>query len=210
MYIDILFIGAVGYGFFKGFSQGIINSIFSVLGIVIAFMAAFKLSPYMTEMLEKGFDIYNPFMFLAGFGATFFLTKWLLSFVAEFVTNILEVAHVNFLNQIVGALILTVIFSFIFSVLVWFADSTRILSPQQKATSISYRFLEPLRESGFKLIGNSKPIFQGFLNNTDKMLDGVEKQRIDVKKTETKTDIYNIPDPNEPQRPVDNSGQPPQ
>ena len=208
MYIDILFIGAVGYGFFKGFSQGIINSIFSVLGIVIAFMAAFKLSPYMTEMLEKGFDTYNPFMFLVGFAATFFLTKWLLHFVAEFVTNILEVAHVNFLNQIVGALMLTLIFSFVFSVLVWFADSTRILSPQQKATSISYRFLEPLRESGFKLIGNSKPIFQNFLSHTDKMLDGVEKNRI--QKTETKTDIYNIPDPNEPQRPVNNSGQPSQ
>lgn len=208
MYIDILFVAAVGYGFFKGFSEGIINSIFSVLSIVIAFMAAFKLSPYMTEMLEKGFDIYNPFMFLAGFGVTFFLTKWLLKFVAEFITGILEVAHVNLVNQTIGALILTVIFSFVFSVLIWFADSIRVLSPQQKATSISYRFLEPLRESGFKLIGNSKPIFQNFLSHTDKMLDGVEKQQI--QKKESKTDIYNIPDPNAPQRPVDNSGQPSQ
>ena len=208
MYIDILFVAAVGYGFFKGFSQGIINSIFSVLSIVIAFMAAFKLSPYMTEMLEKGFDIYNPFMFLAGFGVTFFLTKWLLKFVAEFITGILEVAHVNLVNQTIGALILTVIFSFVFSVLIWFADSIRVLSPQQKATSISYRFLEPLRESGFKLIGNSKPIFQNFLSHTDKMLDGVEKQQI--QKKESKTDIYNIPDPNAPQRPVENSGQPSQ
>ena len=208
MYIDILFVAAVGYGFFKGFSEGIINSIFSVLSIVIAFMAAFKLSPYMTEMLEKGFDIYNPFMFLAGFGVTFFLTKWLLKFVSEFITGILEVAHVNLVNQTIGALILTVIFSFIFSVLIWFADSIRVLSPQQKATSISYRFLEPLRESGFKLIGNSKPIFQNFLSHTDKMLDGVEKQQI--QKKESKTDIYNIPDPNAPQRPVDNSGQPSQ
>ena len=208
MYIDILFVAAVGYGFFKGFSQGIINSIFSVLSLVIAFMAAFKLSPYMTEMLEKGFDIYNPFMFLAGFGVTFFLTKWLLKFVAEFITGILEVAHVNLVNQTIGALILTVIFSFVFSVLIWFADSIRVLSPQQKATSISYRFLEPLRESGFKLIGNSKPIFQNFLSHTDKMLDGVEKQQI--QKKESKTDIYNIPDPNAPQRPVDNSGQPSQ
>ena len=208
MYIDILFIAAVGYGFFKGFSQGIINSIFSVLSLVIAFMAAFKLSPYMTEMLEKGFDIYNPFMFLAGFGVTFFLTKWLLKFVAEFLTGVLEVAHVNLVNQTIGALILTVIFSFVFSVLIWFADSIRVLSPQQKATSISYRFLEPLRESGFKLIGNSKPIFQNFLSHTDKMLDGVEKQQI--QKKESKTDIYNIPDPNAPQRPVDNSGQPSQ
>jgi membrane protein required for colicin V production len=205
MLIDILFLGTVGYGFFKGFKQGIINSVFGVLSIVIALMAAFKLSPHMTEMLEKGFNIYNPFMFLVGFIVTFFLTKWLLHFAAEAVTGVLEVAHVNLLNQIAGAAVLTVLFSFIFSVLVWFADGTRIIDPETKATSVTYRLLEPLRESGFKLIGDAKPVFQQFLSRTDKMIDGVEKQR--VKKTETKTDIYNIPDENAPIPPPNNGQQ---
>lgn len=205
MYIDILFVATIGYGFFKGFSEGIINSIFSVLSIIVALMAAFRLSPYMTEMLEKGFDIYNPFMFLVGFIVTFFLTKWILHYVGEIITGVLQAGQVNLVNQIIGALILTLIFSFLFSVLIWFADSTRILSPETKATSLSYRFLEPLRQAGFKLIGDSKPIFQNFLSHTDKMLDGVEKQRIEKK--ETKTDIYDIPDPNAP---INNNGQPSQ
>jgi membrane protein required for colicin V production len=200
MYLDILFVATIGYAFFKGFSQGIINTIFSVLSIVVALMAAFKLSPYMTEMLEKGFNTYNPFMFIVGFLVTFFLTKWGLRFLSDFVTGVLEVTHINLLNQVIGAGVLALIFSFFFSVLVWFADSTHVLTPETKATSISYRFLEPLRESGFKIIGDSKPIFQNFLSHTDKMLDGVEQQR--VKKTETKTDIYNIPDPNAP---IDNN-----
>jgi uncharacterized membrane protein required for colicin V production len=203
MLIDILFLGTVGYGFFTGFKQGIINSVFSVLSIVIALMAAFKLSPQMTEMLEKGFNMYNPFMFLIGFIVTFFLTKWMLSFAADAVTGVLEVTHVNLLNQIVGAAVLTLLFSFFFSILVWFADSTHIIEPETKATSVSYRLLEPLRETGFKVIGNAKPIFQNFLSQADKVIDGVEKQR--VKKTETKTDIYNIPDENTPQTPIDNS-----
>jgi membrane protein required for colicin V production len=203
MYLDILFIATIGYAFFKGFSQGIINTVFSVLSMIVALMAAFKLSPYMTEMLEKGFNTYNPFMFVVGFLVTFFLVKWGLHFVSEAVTGILEVAHVNLLNQMIGAGVLAVIFSFFFSVLVWFADSAHAIPTETKATSISYRFLEPLRESGFKLIGESKPLFQSFLSRTDKMLDGVEQQR--VKKTETKTDIYNIPDQNAP---LNNSGQP--
>jgi hypothetical protein len=37
------------------------------------------------------------------------------------------------------------------------------------------------------------------------MIDGVEKQR--VKKTETKTDIYNIPDENAPIPPPNNGQQ---
>ena len=205
MYLDILFIATIGYAFFKGFSQGIINTVFSVLSLIIALMAAFKLSPYMTEMLEKGFNTYNPFMFVVGFLVTFFLVKWGLSFLSEFVTNLLEVAHFNVINQVAGAGILVIVFSFFFSVLVWFADSAHAIPTETKATSISYRFLEPLRESGFKIIGESKPLFQNFLNRTDKMLDGVEQQR--VKKTEAKTDIYNIPDPNAP---LNNNGQPSQ
>jgi membrane protein required for colicin V production len=205
MLIDILFITTVGYGFFKGFHQGIINTVFSVLSIVIALMAAFKLSPYMTEMLEKGFNIYNPFMFAVGFLVTFFLTKWLLRLASETVTGILEVAHVNILNQVIGAGILALVFSFIFSVLVWFADSTRVISDETKALSVSYRLLEPLRQTGFRVLGDAKPMFQNFLSHADKMIDGVEKQR--VKKTETKTDIYNIPDENAPLPPANNTGQ---
>jgi uncharacterized membrane protein required for colicin V production len=208
MYIDVLFLAAVGYGFFKGFQQGIINSVFSFLSIFIALLSAFKLSPYMTEMLEKGFNIYSPFMFIVGFLATFFLTKWLISLASEMITGIMEVAHVNLINQFAGGAILTLLFSFFFSVLVWFADSVRVIDSETKATSMTYRFLDPLREAGFKVIGQSKPIFQNFLSHTDKMLDGVEKNRI--KKTETKTDIYNIPDMNEQPQPTNNSGQPSQ
>ena len=205
MIIDLLFLATVGFGFFKGFSQGIINTVFSVLSIVIALMAAFKLSPQMTEMLQKGFNMYNPFMFLVGFIVTFFLTKWILQLASQTVTGVLEAAQVNLINQIVGAGILALVFSFIFSVLIWFADSTRIISDETKALSVSYRLLEPLRETGFKVLGDVKPIFQNFLSHADKMIDGVEKQR--VKKTETKTDIYNIPDENAPLPPANNTGQ---
>jgi membrane protein required for colicin V production len=205
MYIDILFFATVGYGFFKGFKQGIINSVFSVLSIVVALMAAFKLSPHMTEMLEKGFNMYNPFMFVVGFIVTFFLTKWLLSLIADAITGVMEVAHVNFLNQVAGAVVLTLLFSFLFSILIWFADGTHVIEPETKATSMTYRLLEPLRESGFKLIGNAKPVFQQFLSHTDKMIDGVQKER--VKKTESKTDIYNIPDENAPIPPPNNGQQ---
>ena len=60
MYIDILCLAATAYGFFLGFKEGIVNTVFRTLSIFIAIMAAFKFSPYMTEMLEKGFEFDNP------------------------------------------------------------------------------------------------------------------------------------------------------
>ena len=195
MTIDVLFLAAALFGFLKGFKEGIINSVFSVLSMVVALMAAFKFAPYMTEMLEKGFSIYNPLMFIMGFVVTFFLAKWLIRWGSELLTGILEVAHINLLNQVVGATVLTVFFSFLFSVLIWFADGARLIDTETKATSFTYRFLEPLREGGFVFIGNAKPTFQNFLKSTEKMM-GKVKDNQQIKKTEQKTDIYDIPTDN--------------
>ena len=74
MTIDVLFFGAAAWGFMLGFKEGIVNTVFRTLAIFIALMAAFKFSPYVTEVLEKSFNIYNPLMFIAGFVLTYLLT----------------------------------------------------------------------------------------------------------------------------------------
>ena len=73
MYIDILCLAAAAYGFYLGFKEGIVNTVFRTVSIVVALMAAFRFSPYMTEMLEKGFNIDNPLMLIVGFIVSFFL-----------------------------------------------------------------------------------------------------------------------------------------
>jgi membrane protein required for colicin V production len=192
--IDIMFLFAAGYGFYMGFSQGIINSIFRVISIIIALMAAFKFSPSVTKSLEEGFSMYNPLMFIVGFLVTFFITMWILRLAGSAITEVLEGGHLNIVNQMIGGVVVGLIFSFFYSVIIWFADGAHMLEPRTKETSMSYRFLEPFREGAFVVIGNSKPIFQGFLTETDRMMDKVEESR--QKKTEAKTDIYDIKDPN--------------
>ena len=193
MSIDILFLAAAAYGFFLGFKDGIINSVFSVMSIVMALMAAFKFSPYMTRALEQGFDMYNPLMFVIGFIVTFFISMWLLRMVGHAISGALEVAQLDLPNQIIGGFILTLVFSFFYSVLIWFADGARMLDEQTKTTSMSYRYLEPLRQTTFKLIANAKPIVQNFLGETDKVMNQIEDSR--MKRTESKTDIYDIDSP---------------
>ncbi len=193
MSIDILFLAAAAYGFYLGFKDGIINSVFSVMSIVMALMAAFKFSPYMTRALEQGFDMYNPLMFVIGFIVTFFISMWLMRMVGHAISGALEVAQLDLPNQIIGGFILTLVFSFFYSVLIWFADGARMLDEQTKTTSMSYRYLEPLRQNAFKLIANVKPIVQDFLGETDKVMNQIEDSRMN--RTESKTDIYDIDSP---------------
>ena len=193
MAIDILFLAAAAYGFYLGFKDGIINSVFSILSLVMALMAAFKFSPYMTRALEQGFDMYNPLMFVIGFVVTFFISMWLLRMVGHAISGALEVVNLDLPNQIIGGFVLAVFFSFLYSVLIWFADGARMIEEQTKTTSMSYQYLEPLRKGTFSIIQNAKPIVQGFLSETDKVMNQIEDSR--TKRTETKTDIYDIDSP---------------
>ncbi len=193
MIIDLLFLTAAGYGFILGFKQGIINSVFRVLSLILALMAAFKFSPYMTHALEQGFDMYNPLMFVIGFIVTFFISMWLLRTVGHAISGVLAVANLDLPNQIIGGSLLALVFTFLYSVLIWFADGARMIEDQTKATSISYVYLEPFRKNAFIFIGNSKPIVQGFLSETDKVMNQVEDSR--VKRKESKADIYDIDSP---------------
>jgi hypothetical protein len=147
----------------------------------------------MTHALEQGFDMYNPLMFVIGFIVTFFISMWLLRMVGHAISGVLEVAHMALPNQIIGGSLLALVFSFLYSVLIWFADGARMLDEQTKATSMSYIYLEPLRKNTFVLLGDVKPIVQGFLSETDKVMNQVEDSRI--KRTESKADIYDINSP---------------
>lgn len=193
MTIDILFAAAAAYGFYLGFKDGIINSVFKVMSLVLALMAAFKFSPYMTHALEQGFDMYSPLMFVIGFIMTFFISMWLLRMVGHAISGVLEVARLDLPNQVIGGFILALVFSFFYSILIWFADGARMLDEQTKMTSMSYQYLEPLRRGAFKVIGNAKPIVQDFLGETDKIMNQIEDSR--VKRSESKSDIYDIDNP---------------
>lgn len=217
MYIDILCLAAAAYGFFLGFKDGFVNTVFRTLSIFIALMSAFKFSPYMTEMLEKGFNVNNPLMFVAGFVVTFFLVLWVLRFAGDLVTQGMEVAHVNLPNQVVGGSVLAFIFVVFYSIIVWFMDGAGMVLPTTKSQSMTYRFLEPLPQKTFSFLGEMKPSFQKFFQKTNQVMDNVEKSR--VKNTESKTDIYDIEDgtkqqiqmqPERPQssNPYDNSYRP--
>ncbi|MBL7814972.1 MAG: CvpA family protein [Saprospiraceae bacterium] len=193
MIIDILFLAAAGYGFYLGFKDGIINSVFSVLSLVVALMSAFKFSPYMTKALEQGFDMYNPLMFVVGFIVTFFVSMWLLRMVGSAISGGLELVNLDLPNQIIGGFVLAIFFSFLYSVLIWFADGARMIEEPTKTTSMSYRYLEPLRKGSFAFLGSVKPIVQNFLSETDKVMNQIEDSRIN--RSESKADIYDIENP---------------
>ena len=53
MTIDLLFVGIAVYGFYVGFSRGIIKTIISVVSIIVGIIAALRFAPKTTDLLKE-------------------------------------------------------------------------------------------------------------------------------------------------------------
>jgi len=191
MTIDVVFLLVFLYGFYKGFGEGIIKAIFSVLSVVLGLMFAFKFSPAATKFLEVGFKAYNPLMFGAGFLLSFFGSMWLMRVFAGIITETLEIAHVNLINQMIGGVVMSGLATIVLSMMIWFADAAQLMDPTTKAESVSYRVLEKVPGETLEFLKTMQPVFSEFMQEANRMMDGMKAQNI--KKAQNDSQIYNLP-----------------
>jgi membrane protein required for colicin V production len=192
MSIDVVLLLVALYGFYLGFSDGIIKTVFSFLSYAIGLMLAIKFSPAMTRFIETGFHVKNPLILVLGFIITFFLGMYIIRFVADAMTGVLQMVRINILNQIIGGVFLSLGFMTMYSVLVWFGESSGFISPQTAAQSHSLPYLRQLPSHAQGVFAGLKPMISDFWRESGSMMDRMERQG--VKRTETEPSIYNIPD----------------
>ncbi len=195
MVIDILFVITLLYGFYLGFSKGIISAVFTILSLLFGLMAAFKFAPATTDFLEKAFNNNNPLMFLAGVLLTFVIVMVVIRMIARGLEGLLKTANINVLNQLAGGVLLSGVLILLLSVLVWFGDQAHLIDPKTKRTSVTYKYLETFPGQAKDIAYRFKPMFEEFWNSSLDMMDRLEE--MSVEQTESKPNIYDIPDDDE-------------
>ena len=174
MVIDIVFAIVLLYGFYLGFSQGIINTLFAVLSIFFGLLAATKLAPAMSNFLQTLFHSTNPLMLIAGFLITFIITMFLIRTLAAGLEGLFRAARINFFNQIIGGVVLSGVLILLFSMLVWFGDKSNILKSETRAQSMTYPYLKEYPQQVKVVASYFRPTIEEFWNQSVAMLDKLE------------------------------------
>lgn len=177
MAIDIMCVMMALYGFYLGYSRGIIKTVFTVLSIFFGIMAAAKFGPAMTEFLQSIFNYHNPLMFVAGLMLSFILTMALIRLLANGLEGILETANINFINQVMGGVVLAGVLVAIFSLLVMFGDRAHIIDNRTKAESRTYPLLETMPDRLLQLGSVIRPIFSDFWDYSVDFMDRLEMKQ---------------------------------
>ena len=192
MAIDIIFLCVLVFGFFLGFSKGIIRTIFNILAILLGVVAAFKLAPPMTKMLETLFNSTNPLMFLAGAFLAFLLVWLAIRFIARFFEGLLISANINIINQVLGGALMAVILLHLFSYLVHFGESSGIVSDEIKRESRTYVYIKQFPTTAKRVYNYIEPSIKEFWDETVEFLDRMED--VGIERSEEDANIFDIED----------------
>jgi len=196
MIIDVICLVLALYGFWVGYSRGIIKTILTAASLLFGFMAAAKFSPTVSEMLQGIMGTTPSALVLAAaFILTFILTLVLFRLLANGLENMLEAVNINFINQILGGGVSMIFFLFIFSVLVSFANSSRMIDPATKEVSITYPILEPIPSYAWELGQTVWPVFQEFYEHAMDVMDQIDNQV----ETQENDRFFNVEEDNDQQ-----------
>ncbi len=158
MPIDILFLIALGYGFFQGFYQGVISTIFNVAAYLLGIVLAFKVTPTTTNIMETIFHSSNPMMYVAAFVANMVVIMVVLKIASKSLERAFQAAYLGIVNQALGALVMGAFYVLICSIAVWFMVKAQFLNPQTITESKTYPLLEPLPGKAYDLALRFKPL----------------------------------------------------
>jgi membrane protein required for colicin V production len=192
MIVDILFLLIAGWGFYQGYSRGIIKTVFTIFSIVFGLMIAFKLAPASTRFLETAFHTDSPLTFIAGFLLAFILTMVVIRMAAQFIERTLQAANINVINKFAGGLLMVSLYTLIYSMMLWFGEKSHIVTDQTAKESISYPFLKEFPGKMKIAYNYAKPAFQEFWQESVKFVDRLEEKSME--KTESEPTIFDIPD----------------
>lgn len=142
MIIDLILVVLVGSGFFVGYSRGIIKTIFSVTGMVVAVFLAFRFSSMVAQGLSVALNSQTPFMFILAIFLIFGVTFGMIKLAGSGLEKIFKSINLNFMNQAAGGLLLGAIFTLFYAGILWFADKSNFISDDLKKESATYYYLQ--------------------------------------------------------------------
>lgn len=176
MIIDIIVIVVLIFAIIKGYSNGLVIALFSVLGFIIGIAAAMKLSTIVASYIGKAVKISDHWLPVISFVVVFILVVLLVRLGAKLIQKSLQLAMLGWMNRLGGIILYAALFLIIFSVLIFYADQTNLIKPETKKASITYSYVQPWGPKVIEGFGKILPVFKGMFDELKDFFGNVSDQ----------------------------------
>ncbi len=144
--IDLLFLGCIILAVINGIRNGLIVALFSIIGWIIGLYAAFRFSSVAATYLDDLIDVSPRALSIISFIAVFGIVMLLVSLGAKIVEKTIELTMLGWINKLGGIFFYVLLYTLIFSVLIYFAEKSKLLSEETIQSSNVYQYVKPVAE----------------------------------------------------------------
>jgi len=171
MAIDIALVLVLCFGIYKGYSKGLIISIFAALAWILGVMVAMHFAAHGTSYLQKAFHSQSVYLSFLSFFVIFIVIVLVIYFVGKLLEKIIDVAQLGLINKISGAVLISAVYIFLFSTLLWVCNHAGLITPEMKLQSKTYNLVEPVSEEGIKGLSSIFPSLKSTYDDVENRLD---------------------------------------
>jgi membrane protein required for colicin V production len=160
---------------FKGYQRGLIVGLFSLVAVIIGLAAAMKLSTVAAGYIGKAVKISQEWLPVISFAIVFILVVLLIRLGANAIERTVEVVMLGWLNKLGGILLYVIIYTIVFSVLLFYAEQIKLIKPETIQQSAVYSFVQPWGPKAINGVGAVIPVFKDMFGELEHFFDGVAK-----------------------------------
>ena len=160
MIIDVAFILVMIVAIFKGLSKGFVVGIFSLLAFIIGLAAALKLSAAVANYLSKDVTSTTKWLPFISFLLVFIVVILLVSLGARLIKKTIDLAMLGWLDRLGGMVLFIIVYTIIFSVILFFAEKILVLKPNVIESSVVYKYVSPWGPKVINNLGKIIPFFK--------------------------------------------------
>jgi membrane protein required for colicin V production len=176
MFIDFIAIGLIVLAVIKGFRNGLVVAIFSLLAFVVGLAAALKLSAVVAEYLGTNTNISQRWLPVLAFAVVFFVVVLLVRLGAKAIEGGLRMVMLGWLNKLGGIVFYLLLYLFIFSIILFYATQLHIIKPETAQTSATYPIIYPFAPVVMDAVGSIIPFFKDMFGELEKFFDHLSKK----------------------------------
>jgi membrane protein required for colicin V production len=173
MLIDIIGLILLAWGSFKGLRNGLVIGVFSFLAFIIGLAAALKLSTVAAAYIGNNTKIGDRWLPFIAFVVVFLIVVFLVRLGAKAIEGVLRVAMLGWLNKLGGVLLYVLLYFFIFSIVLFYAEQLHLIKKETLSSSVLYPYLQPLGPKIINALSYILPFFKNMFAELESFFEGV-------------------------------------
>ena len=160
MLLDIIFAVVIVLAIFKGYSRGLVVGLFSLVAVIVGLAAAIKLSAVVASWIGRAVKVSEEWLPLVSFIVVFIIIVLLIRLAAKAIEKTVELAMLGWVNKIGGILLYVIIYTIVFSILLFYSEQMHLLKKETIDSSRTYSYIQPLGPKVINGLGRLIPFFK--------------------------------------------------